>query len=143
MTNQILTIIHVLLTMAGYAGLITINVWLLLLCRMGEAALIAKGAQTWRTTTRIFGPMLGLGVLLGFANAGVMGIPLLSPWLLSTYALIVVVLGGQAALMVPFNIRTERVQAGEAVSTRPIALAISLLALGYVCITALMFVRPD
>lgn len=142
MTYQILTIIHVLLTMAGYAGLITINVWLLLLCRTGEAALIAKGAQTWRTTTRIFGPMLGLGVLLGFATALLLGIPLLSPWLIATYALIVAVLGGQAAFMVPFNLRTERIQAGEAVSTRPIALAITVLTLGYVCITALMFVRP-
>ena len=143
MTYLILTIVHVLLTMGGYAGLIAINVWLLLLCRTGDATLIAKGVQIWQNTGRIFGPLLGLGVLVGFATAGSARISLLSPWLIATYALIVIVVGGQAALMVPFNLRARRLANGETVPTLPIALAISLLALGYICIPALMFVRPS
>lgn len=142
MTYLILTIVHVLLTMGGYAGLIATNACLLLLCRTGDATLIAKGVRIWQSTGRIFGPLLGLGVLLGFATAGASGISLLSPWLVATYTLILIVIGGQAALMVPFNVRARRLANGETVSTAPIALAISLLTVGYICIPALMFVRP-
>jgi uncharacterized membrane protein len=143
MAYVILTIVHVLLTMGGYAGLIAINAWLLLLCATGDSNLIAKGVQIWQRTGRIFGPLLGLGVLAGFATAGAAGISLLSPWLIATYALIIIVVGGQAALMVPFNLRARRLTNGETVSTLPIALAILLLTLGYICIPALMFVRPS
>ena len=142
MTYLILTIVHVLFTMGGYAGLITMNAWLLLLCRTGDSDIIAKGVGIWQNTGRIFGPLLGLGVLLGFATAGAARISLLSPWLIATYAVILVVLAGHAALMVPFNLRARRLASGETVSTRPIALAISLLTLGYICIPVLMFSRP-
>lgn len=144
MTYTILTIVHVLLTMGGYAGLIAVNVWLLLLCRTGESAIILKAAQTWQATVRVFGPLLGAGVLVGLALSLVMGISLLSTWLIATYALILIVLSGHAALMVPFSRRVEQmVASGEAVSTRPIVLAISLLTFAYLCIPALMFIRPS
>ena len=143
MTYLILTIVHVLLTMGGYAGLIAVNVWLLLLCRTGNSNLIATGVEIWRNTARIFGPLLGVGVLLGFATAGTAGISLLSPWLVATYALIAIVIAGQAVLTVPFSLRAQRLANGETLSTRPIAFAISLLTLGYICIPALMFVRPS
>lgn len=142
MLYQSLTVAHVLLAMGGYAGLIATNIWLLMLTGAGDAAVFLRGVQTWQRTARIFGPLLGLGVLIGFATAVTAGFSLLSPWLIATYALILIVLIGQASLTVPFNLHAERMATGDAVSTRPIALAISLLTLGYICIATLMIVRP-
>jgi hypothetical protein len=142
MAYLILTIVHVLLTMGGYAGLIATNASLLILLSSADGPVIASGMRMWQRAVRIFGPMLGLGVLIGFATAVVMGISLLSTWLIATYALIIVVLAGHASLMVPFNLRAQQIAGGARVSRRPIALAISLLTLGYICIPALMFVRP-
>jgi hypothetical protein len=142
-TFQALTVAHMLLTMGGYAGLIATNAWLLLLFRSGETAVVVSAMRTWQRAARIFGPLLGLGVLIGFATALVSGISLVAPWLIVTYALLMLVLVGHAALMVPLNLRVNAIASGNSVSTRPIALAISLLLVGYVCIPALMFVRPS
>lgn len=59
-------------------------------------------------TARVFGPVLGAGVLAGFALALLTGMPLNALWLVATYALIVLALAVQAAIMVPWQLRFER-----------------------------------
>jgi hypothetical protein len=138
-----LIVVHVLLVMAGYVGLIATNAWLLALCRTGDAGTIAAAVRAWRTLARVFGPLLGLGVLAGFALAGVMRMPLTALWLVVTYALIIVALGAQASIMVPWQLRAERIAGnGGALPTAPIVAILSVLTVAYICIAALMLLRP-
>jgi len=92
---------------------------------------------------RVFGPLLGLGVLAGFVVAIIMGVPLTAGWLVATYALIVLALVGQGAMMVPWQRRAEAaLAAGGSLSTRPIAGTLMLFCVAYVGILWLMILRP-
>lgn len=138
-----LTIVHILFVMTGYAGLIAANAWLLSLCRSNEPATVAAGVRTWRILARVFGPLLGLGVLAGFALAVNMGFPLTALWLVIAYGLIVVGLATQAAIMVPWQLRAESTIAnGGVLSVRPIVVVLTVLTLAYAAIASLMVVRP-
>ncbi|HMF27796.1 MAG TPA: hypothetical protein VKE42_03435 [Candidatus Cybelea sp.] len=134
---------HVILTTFGYVGLIATNAYLLLLFGNGDAAALAGGVRTWRRAARIFGPTLGLGILAGFGLAIAMHTPLGTAWLVVTYALIVIVLAVQATVMVPWQLRANAaIGRGEMVSTRPVALVLSLGCVAYIAIITLMLLRP-
>lgn len=136
-------LVHVLATTGGYVGLIAANAWLLASCRDGDPAVIRSAAGTWQRLARIFGPLLGLGALIGFGVAAGAQIPLMTHWLLLTYAIIVLAMGGQAGLMIPWQLRIEPTLArGERVATHPIGLAIAVLSVAYACIVALMLLKP-
>jgi hypothetical protein len=135
--------LHVLLTTLGFAGLLATNVWLMLLFRVGEGAALELALRASRHSIQIFGPTLGLGILAGFALALVMGMPLAAAWLVGTYALIVLVLGVQAAVMVPWQIRASAaLERGEKISTRAVAIVLSIACFAYVAIISLMVIRP-
>jgi hypothetical protein len=135
--------VHAILTTSGYVGLIAINAWLAALCRNADSAVVVAGVNAWRRLVRVFGPLLGLGVLAGFALALKMGTSLTAGWLLVTYALIVVAVGAQAALMVPWQARAQAAIAnGAALSTRPIAVTVVAFSLAYIGILTLMLWRP-
>jgi hypothetical protein len=134
---------HLILTTAGFAGLIASNVWLIQLCRQQESVAVRRAVSTWRSAAQIFGPMLGAGVLLGFWAAALFRVPLTSLWLLLTYVLIVLALATQAAIMIPWQLRaTEILQQGSRVSTRSVVVVLSVLSVVYVAIAGLMVVRP-
>lgn len=134
---------HAILTTSGYVGLIAINAWLATLCRNADAAVVLAGVTAWRRLVRVFGPLLGLGVLAGFALAIMMGMPLTAGWLVATYALIVVALGVQAALMVPWQVRAQAtVASGAPLSTRPVVATLVVFSVAYVVILTLMLWRP-
>jgi hypothetical protein len=134
---------HAILTTSGYVGLIAINAWLATLCRNADAAVVLAGVNAWRRLVRVFGPLLGLGVLAGFAIAIMMGMPLTAAWLVATYVLIVVALGAQAALMVPWQARTQAtVASGARLSTRPIVATLVVFSVAYCGILWLMLMRP-
>jgi hypothetical protein len=134
---------HVILTTLGYAGLIAGNAWLAALCRNADGAVVLAGVKVWRRLVRVFGPLLGLGVLAGFALALKMGTPLAAGWLVITYALIVVALGAQAALMVPWQVRAEAaIASGAPLTARPIVATVWIFSLAYVGILTLMLWRP-
>ncbi len=135
---------HVILARAGYAGLIATNVWLLALCSSREAATVRDAVITWRNTARIFGPILGAGMLVGFGLAPVSGTPLSAHWLIAAYALVFLALGAQAAIMVPWQLRAEGALArGEALARGPIVTVIAAFTLAYVAIASLMVIRPS
>lgn len=134
---------HVILTTLGYSGLIVGNAWLAALCRNADGATVIAGVKVWRRLVRVFGPLLGLGVLVGFALAVKMGTPLVAGWLVITYVLIVVALGAQAALMVPWQVRAEAaIASGTPLSTRPIVATVWIFSIAYVGILTLMLWRP-
>lgn len=138
-----LLVAHAAFTTAGYVGLIATNLWLLLLGRQQQASTVVAAVSTWRRSARLFGPVLGIGLLLGFWLASVAGVPLVTPWLIVTYALIVLALGTQAAIMVPWQLRAESIIAqGGQVSVRPIIAVLSVFCFVYVSIVGLMLVRP-
>lgn len=142
-TTSALLVIHVVLVMTGYAGLIASNLWLLVLCRNAGAPEVGRAVAAWRTLARTFGPILGVGVLAGLALAVRMGMPLTALRLLFTYGLIVLALGAQAAIMIPWQLRAQSIVArGETPSTGPILAVVSALTIAYVAIAALMLLRP-
>ena len=139
----VVIVTHVVLTTSGYVGLIATNAWLLALCRKGDGTSVSTGVHAWRAMARVFGPLLGLGVLAGFVVAIIMGVPLTAGWLVATYALIVLALVGQGAMMVPWQRRAEAaLAAGGSLSTRPIAGTLMLFCVAYVGILWLMILRP-
>lgn len=134
---------HAVLTTAGYAGLIVTNAWLLMLCRDADGSVIVAAVNTWRRMVRIFGPLLGVGMLAGFALALLMGMPLSAAWLIATYVLVLVAFGAQGALMVPWQLRAQALIArGATLSARPIAATLALFCVAYAGILSLMLLRP-
>jgi hypothetical protein len=134
---------HVILATSGYAGLIVTNAWLLMLCRNADGSVIVAAVNGWRRMVRIFGPLLGVGMLAGFALALLMGMPLSAAWLIATYVLVLIALGAQAALMVPWQRRAQAlIVRGAALSTRPIAATLALFCVAYAGILSLMVLRP-
>jgi hypothetical protein len=139
---QVLIVGHVALTTAGYMGLIAASAWLLALSRSEDPRVVLSSIRSWRGTMRVFGPLLGIGMLVGFGLAFVMRIPLLAPWLIAAYALIVIGMVTQGAIMIPWQARAEgTLAAGEPVKTRPIATVIAIFSAAYVGLLGLMLVR--
>ena len=138
-----LILTHVILATSGLAGLIATNAWLLALCRSSDATTVAAGVHTWRRLMRVFGPLLGAGILAGFALAFAMSQSLAAAWLIATYALILLMLGVQAAVMVPWQINASATLArGGAVSTRSVAIVLATSCVVYAGIVSLMLLRP-
>ena len=139
----LLLVAHVLFTTAGYAGLIACNVYLLHLTRAGDAAAVSSGITAWRKTARTFGPLFLVGILLGFALAAAFRVPLNEPWLLATYALIVAIVAIQGAVMVPWQLRSDRsLAAGTIPDVTPVRVVLIALCTAYTATLALMLVRP-
>ena len=113
MLLSILTVAHVVLTTTGYAGLIVGNLWLLLLAARQQPEMQIASIHAWRRSAQIFGPLLGVGALIGFGLAAVTHQPLLSSWLVATYVLIILALGTQAAIMVPWQLRSNHFGRGQ------------------------------
>jgi uncharacterized membrane protein len=131
---------HVFCTTLGLSGLACVNIWLAQVVRQGDAGTTALAARSSLRVERIVGPLLGIGILLGFWLAIAAHIPLLSGWLLTAYGLIV--LGGvtQAALAVPWHVKAA---SGETALDpgRP-ALAAWAFTINMALLVFLMVLRP-
>ena len=99
---------HVVCVTLGYSGLIISNVLLAITARTRDTAAFGTTVRSSLMISRTFGPLLGVGVLMGFAVMGVMGIPASSAWLIATYVLIVLALALQGAVATPWHIRALR-----------------------------------
>lgn len=139
----LLLVAHVVCITTGYAGFIACNAYLLYLTRAGDAAAFASGVTAWRKTARIFGALFFAGMLCGFALAAAFRVPLNAPWLLATYALIVAIAVIQGAVMVPWQVRSDRILAtGKIPPLAPVRVVLIALCAGYTATLALMLVRP-
>lgn len=138
-----LLLTHVLLATAGYVGLIAANIYLLFVTGNRDANALAVALTAWRKSTRIFGPLLALGVLLGFGLAAMFHVSLLSTWLVITYVLVVAALGITGGVMVPWQIRSDRIlAAGVIPPLMPVRVVVTSLAVIYTAIIGLMIARP-
>lgn len=138
-----LTAIHAVLATLGFGGMIATNAWLLLLVRNDDPAAAVAGIRTWRRAMRLFGPALGGGMLVGFALALMMGMPLTAAWLIATYALILLLVAAQATVMVPWQLRADAAIAqGERISTSGVTIVTSVACVAYAGVLSLMLLRP-
>lgn len=138
-----LLLTHVLFATAGYVGLIAANVYLLFVTGNRDVNAIVVGLSAWRKSTRIFGPLLALGVLVGFGLAAMFHVSLISTWLVITYVLVVAALGIMGGVMVPWQIRSDRsLAAGVIPPLLPVRVVVTSLAVIYTAIIGLMIARP-
>jgi hypothetical protein len=130
---------HIFCTTLGYSGLAYVNIWLAQVARQGDAAAIVPAAQSSLRVERIAGPILGVGVLLGFGVAAAMHIPLLTGWLLIAYGLII--LGGvtQALIAVPWHLQAA---SGVASDTRRPVIAAWAFVINLALLVLVMATRP-
>jgi hypothetical protein len=138
-----LAVVHVFFTTAGYLGLIVANIWLLLLVRAQHSVVTLEAIRTWRRSAQICGPLLGIGLVLGFGLAAVAHMSPATSWLIATYALIAAALGTQAAVMIPWQLRANALAAsGSSVPLRPVVFVLAVLVIVYALILTLMVLRP-
>jgi hypothetical protein len=138
-----LLLAHVLFTTAGYVGLIAASVYLLFVTGSRDANTVAAALIAWRRSARVFGPLLAVGLLFGFGLAMAFHVSLLSTWLAITYVLVIAALGIQGAVMVPWQIRSNRsLAAGVIPPLMPVRLVVTSLAIIYTAIIGLMIARP-
>jgi hypothetical protein len=134
---------HVLLATAGYVGLIATNVYVLFLSHSREPLIVRVGLTAWRKSTRVFGPMLALGVVIGFFLAANSRVPLSSVWLIATYVLVAIAMGVQVAVMIPWQLRSSNaLESGALPSMTPVVFVLVMLSLLYTSILWLMVSRP-
>ena len=104
--TALLAAAHIVFTTFGLAGLTTVNVWLALAAK--EPSTLSATARIALSVERIAGPILGLGIILGFALAPATGYPLSQPWLLTTYGLILAGIAIQIFVAVPWHLQAAR-----------------------------------
>lgn len=139
----ILLVAHVLLTTAGYAGIIATHAYMLYVRRSQNLDAIRAGLSAWRNAAQTFGPLLGIGVLIGFGLAGAMHVPLLSRWLIIAYILVALALATQAGVTIPWQLRSARaVEAGAVPAMGPIRFAVVWMSLIYTALLIVMLARP-
>jgi hypothetical protein len=145
--SALLVSAHVICTTLGYGGLIVGNVALAVVARRGETQSTAIAFQVVLAIERLFGPLLGIGVLLGIATLAALHLPGSAPWLILSYVLILIGLALQGAVAVPFHLRHVRASesgaalAGENAARTATWIAIAFAAM-FVLLVTLMVARP-
>jgi hypothetical protein len=135
----VLVAAHIICTTLGYGALIISNVGLAVAARSRDPVALRTGLQTALAIERIFGPVLGVGVLLGIATLFVMRVPAFSPWLIASYALMVLALVLQG-IAIPSHIRGLRDPLS--VTSLTSTLVAAGFASSFILIVALMVTRP-
>jgi len=144
-TSGLILAVHVICTTLGYGGLICSNIWLAVMLPSTERrdALVHASLLMNRT----FGPLLGIGVLLGFWVMKIMGFQVASPWLIIAYIVVALALVIQFAVAIPWQIRALRaISSGNASTSMPNPRTPSLVAtafiITFVLLILLMVTRP-
>lgn len=138
-----MTALHVCLTTMGLGGLVSANAFLAAMSG-SDREQFRRGVGYSLTLNRVFGPMLGLGILLG---VGLIVTARLSPttgWLLTAYALVVAGIAFQAAVAVPWQLRAMRPgdATTAAIDRRTPLLIAAVFALDFVAIVFVMVLKP-
>jgi hypothetical protein len=148
LATRMLIAAHVICTTLGHAGLVCCNVWIAVLARPQAAGISGETVRTSLLMNRVFGPLLGAGIVFGFVVAAASRISPFAPWLVLTYAAIALALALQAAIGIPWHLRTLRAISeanvpAVAVDTRAPVLVAGGFVAAYVTIVLLMVVRPN
>lgn len=134
--------LHVCCTTLGLGGLVSANLPPALAAGHADALLLKRLARSALITNRIFGGVLGAGILLGLATMGAAHVPPTAPWLVLSYALIVIGIAFQATFAIPWQqrvVHSAETVAHPARTARLIAVAFLLEFVALVCV---MVVKP-
>lgn len=135
--------LHVCCTTLGLGGLVCANVLLALIAGRVDALALARIAGFTLLANRIFGGLLGAGVLLGLATMGVAHVPPNAAWLVITYVLVVLGIGFQAAVAIPWQLRVIRAPDSVASPARTARVIAAAFALQFVLLVFVMVVKPN
>jgi uncharacterized membrane protein (Fun14 family) len=101
-TVTLLKAAHVFCTTLGLSGLAVVNIWLAQMARGSDGASLTAAARTSFNVQRIVGPLLGIGILLGFWLAYSEGAGFLAPWLVIAYVLVLIGGAIQGTVAIPW-----------------------------------------
>ena len=136
---------HILCTTLGLGGLVATNVWLAQMVRSTEVSVVGAALRASLTMNRIFGPLVGMGILLGGGLIAVTHVAALSSWLLVAYILIVIGFGLQGVYAIPWQIRGSRLVEEGAIATldrRTPAIVAIAFAVNLALLIVLMVAQP-
>jgi hypothetical protein len=138
--------LHVTLASLGYAGLIAANVGSVLSVRSGDVDVMKQAAGRALLIMRLSGALLLGGIILGFIVDKALLIPLLTPWLIWTYLLIVAGASVQLFFGLRWSLQMQRVTRRrtnkDGVNMRAPLVSLTTLLVVFVSITALMLWHP-
>lgn len=135
--------LHICCATLGLGGLVCSNVLLALTLEGADAESLRRTARLSLLGNRIFGPLVGVGVLLGLATMGVAHVPANATWLVLTYAIIVLGIGFQAVVAIPWHVRILRSAETVAAPARTARLIATAFALQFVLLVFVMVVKPN
>ena len=142
MALGIITAAHICFTTLGLGGLVATNAFLASMAGTDRDT-FRRGVGFSLALQRIFGPMTGIGILLGFAVMGIARISATAGWLLLAYALVVAGIVFQGAVAVPWQLRALRSNdAGATVDQRTPQLIAAVFGLNFVAIVFVMVLKP-
>jgi hypothetical protein len=134
--------LHVCCTTLGLGGLACASVLLALTADGADAQSLARMARLSLLANRIFGGLVGVGVLFGLATMGAAHVPANSTWLILTYAIVVLGIAFQAAVAIPWQLRLVRAAEMVAAPARTARLIAAAFVLQFVLLVFVMVVKP-
>ena len=139
----ILLAAHICCTTLGLGGLVSANGTLAAVAANAHGDAFRRGVGYSLALNRVFGPLLGIGILIGFALMAAAGIAASSRWLLIAYALVVAGIAFQASVAVPWQRRALAADPDDAaIDRRTPLLAAGIFALDFVAIVFVMVLKP-
>jgi hypothetical protein len=134
--------LHVCCTTLGLGGLVCASVLLALTADGADARSLMRMAALTLLANRIFGGLVGVGVLFGLATMEAAHVPANATWLILTYAVIVLGIAFQALVAIPWQLRIVRAAETVAAPVRTARLIAAAFALQFVLIVFIMVVKP-
>jgi len=134
--------LHVCCTTLGLGGLVSANFPMALAAGHADPLLLARMAGSALIANRIFGGVLGAGILLGLATMGAAHVPPTAPWLVSSYALIVLGIAFQATVAIPWQRRVVDSAQTVAHPARTARLIAGAFLLEFIALVCVMVVKP-
>jgi len=134
--------LHVCRTTLGLGGLVCANVLLALTADGADAQSLTRMAGFSLLANRIFGGLVGAGVLLGLATMGAEHVPPNATWLVLTYAIIVFGIAFQAIVAIPWQLRIVRSAETVTAPARTARLIAAAFLLQFVLLVFVMVVKP-
>jgi len=134
--------LHICCATLGLGGLVCANVLLALTAEGADPESLTRTARVSLLANRVFGPLVGVGVLLGLATMSVAHIPANATWLVLTDAISVLGIAFQAVIAIPWHLRIIRSAETVAAPARTARLIAAAFALQFVLLVFVMVVKP-
>jgi hypothetical protein len=141
MTTWLLAL-HICCTTLGLGGLVCANTLLAVAAGRAEPPLFRSIVSLSLLLNRIFGGLLGAGILLGFATMGSAHVPATATWLVVAYLLVISGIVFQAAVAIPWHLRVLGSAMPAPDPTRPARLIAAAFLVQFVLLVADMVVKP-